>query len=152
MAITEQGWGRAPRPPAPVRVRPHQTQPGHKSDPAKKSPAESTMPATEETTMKDRLLPSSNKRESDTAKKLDRMADGKGWYNFAQASIYIMLNGRAPQRRNAEVMLVEESIRWRRDVERFTPNRLTEFETLLEKALQNPQAPRPANSKSKERG
>ena len=49
-----------------------------------------------------------------------------------------MATGKAPSRRNAEVMVVQEVTRWRREVERFTPERLEEFEAGIHHALEHP--------------
>ena len=45
---------------------------------------------------------------------------------------------RALGRRNAEIMVVQEVPRWRREVERFTPERLEEFEAGIHHALEHP--------------
>ena len=50
----------------------------------------------------------------------------QGWYVFSVGQAYAMETGKAPARRNAEVMLVTEVIRWRRDVERYAADRLAE--------------------------
>ena len=44
------------------------------------------------------------------------------------AQAHAIATGKAPARRNAEIMVVQEVTRWRREVERFTPERLEEFE------------------------
>ena len=44
----------------------------------------------------------------------------------------------SPARRNAEIMVVQEVTRWRREVERFTPARLEEFEAGIHHALEHP--------------
>ena len=52
--------------------------------------------------------------------------------------------GKAPARRNAEIMVVQEVMRWRREVERFSPERLDEFDAGIRHALEHPAAlPRP---------
>ena len=86
----------------------------------------------------ERLLPGEDKRRRMVEKKLDRMARGEGWYVFAQASAYTIQNGKAPQRRNAEVAIVQEATRWREEVERYAPDRLAEFERQLDAAFANP--------------
>ncbi len=54
-----------------------------------------------------------------------------------------METGKAPAQRNAELMLVTEAIRWRKELERFAPERLEEFDANLRRAVENP-APLPA--------
>ena len=76
----------------------------------------------------DRLLPGQDKRERDLTKKLDKLAARSGWYTFVSAQAHAIATGKAPARRNAEIMVVQEVTRWRREVERFTPARLEEFE------------------------
>ena len=74
----------------------------------------------------DRLLPGQDKRERDLTKKLDKLAARSGWYTFVSAQAHAMVTGKAPARRNAEIMVMQEVTRWRREVERFTPERLEE--------------------------
>lgn len=85
----------------------------------------------------DRLLPGQDKRERDLAKKLDKLTARSGWYTFVSAQAHAMATGKAPARRNAEIMVVQVT-RWRREVERFTPERLEEFETGIHHALEHP--------------
>ena len=54
---------------------------------------------------------------------------------------YAVATGQAPSKRNAEVMAVEQVMRWRSEVSRFAPDRLEEFDELIADALNNP-APR----------
>ena len=72
----------------------------------------------------DRLLPGQDKRERDLTKKLDKLAAQDGWYTFVSAQAHAIATGKAPARRNAEIMVVQEITRWRREVERFAPERL----------------------------
>ena len=72
------------------------------------------------------------------AKKLDRLAARQGWYTFMAGQAYAVATGKAPSKRNAEVMAVEQVIRWRAEVSRFAPDRLTEFDELIADALNNP--------------
>ena len=41
-------------------------------------------------------------------------------------------------RRNAELSILNEAARWRRDVQRYAPERLDEFDRLLRDSLENP--------------
>ena len=97
-----------------------------------------------------RLLPASDKRERDVQKSLAKLAEHKGWYLFAAGQAYAMVNGKAPGKRNAEVMLVREVTRWRADVQRFVPDGLAGFEALIEDALAHP-APLPQRASEMKR-
>ena len=85
-----------------------------------------------------RLLPSAEKRARDVGKKLDRLASRQGWYTFMTGQAYAVAPGKAPSKRNAEVMPVEQVMRWRSEVLRFAPERLEEFDELIADALNNP--------------
>jgi hypothetical protein len=92
----------------------------------------------------DRLLPGQDKRERDLTKKLDKLAAQAGWHTFVSAQAHAITTGKAPARRNAEIMVVQEVMRWRREVERFSPERLDEFDAGIRHALEHPAAlPRP---------
>ena len=92
----------------------------------------------------DRLLPGQDKRERDLTKKLDKLAAQAGWYTFVSAQAHAIAAGKAPARRNAEIMVVQEITRWRREVERFATERLDEFDAGIRHALEHPAAlPRP---------
>ena len=49
-----------------------------------------------------------------------------------------MATGKAPSKRNAEVMAVEQVMRWRSGVSRFAHDRLEEFDEMIADALNNP--------------
>ena len=85
-----------------------------------------------------RLLPSAEKRARDVGKKLDRLAAQQGWYIFMAGQAYAVATGKAPAKRNAEIMAVEQVLRWRSEVSRFAPDRLVEFDELISDALNNP--------------
>lgn len=85
-----------------------------------------------------RLLPSDEKRTRDVGKKLDRLAARQGWYTFLAGQAYAVAAGKAPAKRNAEIMAVEQVLRWRAEVSRFAPDRLAEFDKLVADALNNP--------------
>lgn len=85
-----------------------------------------------------RLLPSDEKRTRDVGKKLDRLAARQGWYTFLAGQAYAVAAGKAPAKRNAEIMAVEQVLRWRAEVSRFAPGRLAEFDKLVADALNNP--------------
>ena len=96
---------------------------------AKCGPGSSTSP---------RLLPSAEKRARDVVKKLNRLAARQGWHTFMAGQAYAVATGKAPAKRNAEVMAVEQVMRWRSEVSRFAPDRLAEFDELIADALNNP--------------
>ena len=85
-----------------------------------------------------RLLPAADKRARDVNKRLDRLAAGEGWYAFTAGQAYAMETGKAPSKRNAEVSLVTEVTRWRREVQRFAPQRLDEFDARIQHAIEHP--------------
>ena len=85
-----------------------------------------------------RLLPSADKRARDVGKKLDRLAAKQGWYVFVAGQAHAVATGRAPAKRNAEIMAVEQITRWRAEVSRFAPDRIEEFDGLIADALANP--------------
>ena len=74
----------------------------------------------------------------DLTKKLDKLAAQSGWYTFVSAQAQAIATGKAPARRNAEIMVVQEVMRWRREVERFAAERLEEFEAGIRHALEHP--------------
>ena len=86
----------------------------------------------------DRLLPGKDKRERDLIKKLDKLAAQSGWHTFVSAQAHAIATGKAPARRNAEIMVVQEVTRWRREVERFALERLDEFDAGIQHALEHP--------------
>ena len=62
----------------------------------------------------------------------------QGWYTFMAGQAYAVATGKAPAKRNAEVMAVEQVMRWRSEVSRFAPDRVAEFDELIADALNNP--------------
>ena len=87
------------------------------------------------------LLPTREKRAKDLAKKLDRELDHNGWRMFVSGCVYTMANGKGPQRRNAEVMLVETVRRWRDQVVDLLPERAADLRRIVEAGLDRPEAP-----------
>ena len=85
-----------------------------------------------------RLLPSDEKRAREVGKKLDQLAARQGWYTLMAGQAYAVATGKAPAKRNAEIMAVEQVLRWRSEVSRFAPDRLAEFDELIADALNNP--------------
>ena len=79
----------------------------------------------------ERLLPSREKRARDLAKRLDRELDRNGWRMFVSGCAHTMLNGRAPQRRNAEAQLVRSVQMWGEQVRELLPDRLGDLVRIL---------------------
>ena len=79
--------------------------------------------------------------EVTTRKWLDKMVSGRGRRFRFVANLAYTIETSPPDilpdddRRDAEVALATEAIRWRQEVERFAPKRLREFERALERAL-----------------
>ena len=87
------------------------------------------------------LLPTREKRAKDLAKKLDRELDQNGWRMFISGCVYTMANGKGPQRRNAEVMLIETVRRWRDQVVDLLPERAADLRRIVEVGLERPEPP-----------
>ena len=87
------------------------------------------------------LLPTREKRMKDLAKRLDRELDRNGWRMFVSGCAYTMANGKGPQRRNAEVMLVETVRRWRDQVVDLLPERAADLRCIVEAGLKRPEPP-----------
>ncbi|MCY4510707.1 MAG: hypothetical protein OXG35_27665, partial [Acidobacteria bacterium] len=62
----------------------------------------------------------------------------QGWYTFMAGQAHAVATGKAPAKRNAEIMAVEQVARWRSEVSSFVPDRLEEFDELIADALNNP--------------
>ena len=87
----------------------------------------------------DRLLPGAEKRLNALTKKLDKPLYRNGWRIFVAGQVHAMLNGKAPKRRSAEVMLIESVSRWHRDVFELLPGRLGDLEAIVRAGIANPQ-------------
>ena len=85
-----------------------------------------------------RLLPDADRLTRYVNLRLDRLLRRQGWYVFAAGQAHAMNTGTARARRDAEVMLVTEVGRWRRDVEQFAAQRLAEFDRGIADALEHP--------------
>ena len=87
------------------------------------------------------LLPTKEKRTRDLAKKMDRELDRNGWRMFVSGCAYTMANGKGPQRRNAEVMLLDTIRRWRDQVVDLLPERAADLKRIVEAGLERPEPP-----------
>ena len=94
-----------------------------------------------------RLLPDADRLTRYVHLRLDTLASRRGWYVFVAGPAHAMETGKAPAQRGAEVILVTEVSRWRRDVEQFAPQRLAEFDRGIADALEHP-APIPSGAAS----
>ena len=92
---------------------------------------------------KDRLLGDVEKRRRELAKKLGRELERNGWRIFVSGQAHAILTSKAPARRNAEAMLVRTVSGWRDEVAGLLPDRLDDFEEIVNVGLANP-APLPA--------
>ena len=60
---------------------------------------------------------------------------------FVSGCAYTMANGKGPQRRNAEAMLVDTVWRWRDQVVDLLPERVADLERIVEAGLERPEPP-----------
>ena len=89
----------------------------------------------------DRLLPSREKRTRELAKKLDREMQHNGWRIFVSGCAHTMATGKAPQRRNAEVALVDAVSRWQAHVHELLPHRQADLRRIVAAGLAHPEPP-----------
>ena len=89
-----------------------------------------------------RLLPDADRLTRYVNLRLDKLASRQGWYLFVAGQAHAMETGKAPARRDAELILLTEVGRWRRDVAQFAEHRLAEFDRGIADALDHP-APAP---------
>ncbi len=85
-----------------------------------------------------RLLPDADRLTRYVNLRLDKLARRQGWYVFVAGQAQAMVTGEPPARREAEVLLVTEVGRWRRDVAQFAARRLAEFDRGIADALEHP--------------
>ena len=91
----------------------------------------------------ERLLPAVETRRRQLEKKLAKPLDANGWRKFVSGQAHAIATGKAPQRRNAEVMLVDTVARWRRDVTALCPERLERLVEIVNDGLARPEKPAP---------
>ena len=87
------------------------------------------------------LRPTREKRRKDLGKKLDRELDRNGWRIFVSGCALTIATGKAPQRRNAEIALVEAVQRWRDQVVDLWPERIVDLQRIVEAGLARPEPP-----------
>ena len=93
-----------------------------------KEPADVPSPRSPEEPLARRVLRQARKRERDLTKRLDRLAAGMGWYTFVSAQAHAIATGKALLDGTRRSWWCRRSRAERREVERFTPERLEEFE------------------------
>ena len=84
---------------------------------------------------RDRLLPAEEKRLRDLAKRLDRPPESNGWATFVAGQAHTIGTGKARNRRNAEVALIQAICRWVADVEELLPDRMDDLRAIVDYGL-----------------
>ena len=87
-----------------------------------------------------RLLPADDKRRRDLAKRLDKPMDRNGWRMFVAGCAHTIEHGKASQRRNAEIQLVDTVARWTGDVGELMPERMADLRAIVDYGLSHPEA------------
>ena len=87
---------------------------------------------------RDRLLPAEEKRIRDLTKRLDRPPESNGWATFVAGQAHTIGTGKARNRRNAEVALIEAISRWVADVEELLPDRMDDLRAIVDYGLNHP--------------
>ena len=88
---------------------------------------------------RERLLPADDKRRRDLAKRLDKPPESNGWATFVAAQAHTIATGKARNRRNAEVALIETVSRWAADVAELLPDRMADLRAIVDYGLHYPQ-------------
>ena len=88
---------------------------------------------------RERLLPADDKRRRDLAKRLDKPPESNGWATFVAAQAHTIATGKARNRRNAEIALVETVSRWAADVAELLPDRMADLHAIVDYGLHHPQ-------------
>ncbi len=87
---------------------------------------------------RDRLLPAEEKRLRDLAKRLDKPPESNGWATFVAGQAHTISTGKARNRRNAEVALIQAIARWVADVEELLPDRMDDLRAIVDYGLNHP--------------
>ena len=87
---------------------------------------------------RERLLPAEEKRIRDLAKRLDRPPESNGWATFVSGQVHTIGTGKARNRRNAEVALIQAIARWVADVEELLPDRMDDLRAIVDYGLNHP--------------
>ena len=90
---------------------------------------------------RERLLPAEDKRRRDLAKRLDKPPDSNGWAMYVAGLAHTIDTGKARNRRNAEIALVEAVSRWTAEVAELLPERMAELRSIVDYGLHHPQKP-----------
>ena len=87
---------------------------------------------------RERLLPAEEKRIRDLTKRLDRPPESKGWATYVAGQAHTIATGKARNRRNAEVALVEAVSKWTADLGATDGSRLADQHTIVNYGLDHP--------------
>lgn len=87
---------------------------------------------------RERLLPADDKRRRDLAKRLDKPPDSNGWATYVAGLAHTIGTGKARNRRNAEIALVEAVTKWTADVAELLPDRMAELRAIVNYVLHHP--------------
>ena len=87
---------------------------------------------------RDRRLPAEEKRIHDLTKRLDRPPQSNGWATFVASQAHTISSGKARNRRNAEVALIQAICRWIADVEELLPDRMDDLCAIVNYGLSHP--------------
>ena len=87
----------------------------------------------------ERLLASAEKRTRQLGKKLEKDLAENGWRKFVAGQAYVIAHGKAPQRRNAELSLIETVTRWKREIAALCPERMPRLREIVAASVENPQ-------------
>ena len=88
---------------------------------------------------RERLLPADDKRRRDLAKRLAKPPDSNGWATYVAGLAHTIDTGKARNRRNAEVALIETVSRWAADVAELLPDRMADLRAIVDYGLHHPQ-------------
>lgn len=87
---------------------------------------------------RERLLPADDKRRRDLAKRLDKPPASNGWATYVAGLAHTIGTGKARNRRNAEIALVEAISRWTADVAELLPDRMADLRGIVNYGLHHP--------------
>ena len=86
----------------------------------------------------DRLLPPIEKQARDFDKKLSVPLHKNGYRIFVSNHVWTILNGKAPQQRSAERMLVETIRKWKEQCAEILPARMDRLDRIIQDGFRNP--------------
>lgn len=86
----------------------------------------------------ERLLPPREKQARDFEKKLSTPLQKNGYRIFVSNHVWTILNGKAPQQRSAERMLVETIRKWREQCADILPSHMDRLDRIIQDGFRNP--------------